>query len=63
MLWWTDLDQAYDDVHSARAAVDKAYGEYSRGKGVDGLNKANTRLADAHSRLREITGGRVRDTR
>lgn len=63
MLFWTDLDQAYSDVHSARADVDEAYRRYSRGKGVDGLNKANTRLADVHARLREVTGGRVRDTR
>jgi len=63
MLFWTDLSQAYDDVHTARAAVDKATREYSRGGSVSAVNTANSRLADAHSRVRDINDGRVRDTR
>ena len=43
MPWWTELDSAYDDVHAARAAVDKAQREYSRCKGVEALNSANSR--------------------
>lgn len=58
---WTDLDSAYDEVHSARAAVEHAQRNYSGGGGVAALNAANKRLADAHANLRAINGGRVRD--
>ncbi|WP_426418472.1 hypothetical protein [Bradyrhizobium genosp. A] len=63
MMFWTDLDKAYDEVHSARAAVDKATRDYSKGGGVNAVNSANRRLADSYDRLREINGGNVRDTR
>ncbi|MCP3382853.1 hypothetical protein NLM31_21025 [Bradyrhizobium sp. CCGUVB4N] len=63
MMFWTDLDRAYDEVHDARAAVDKAQRDYSKGGSANAVNSANRRLADAHDRLREINGGRVRDTR
>ncbi|MET4384369.1 hypothetical protein ABIB73_000104 [Bradyrhizobium sp. F1.4.3] len=61
MMFWTDLDRAYDEVHDARAAVDKAQCDYSKGGSTVAVNAANRRLADAHARLREING--VRDTR
>ncbi|MGM4870669.1 hypothetical protein AB7645_05510 [Bradyrhizobium sp. 956_D2_N1_5] len=63
MMFWTDLDRAYDDVHSARAAVDKAQRDYSKGGSVNAVNTAEKRLADSYDRLREINGGRVRDMR
>lgn len=63
MMFWTDLDRAYDEVHNARAAVDKAQREYAKGGSTQALNAAEQRLADAHFRVREISGGRVRDTR
>ncbi|MGL3111211.1 hypothetical protein [Bradyrhizobium sp. BR 1432] len=63
MMFWTDLDAAYDEVHNARAAVEKAEVNYSRGGGTVALNVANKRLADAYADLRAINGGRVRDLR
>lgn len=60
-MFWTDLDRAYDEVHDARAAVEKAQIEYSRGGGCTAVNAANKRLADAHANLRAVNGGRVRN--
>ncbi len=61
MMFWTDLDAAYDEIHNARAAVEKAQIDYSKGKGTAALNAAQKRLADAHADLRTINGGRVRN--
>lgn len=62
-MWWTTLDRAYDAVHDARDAVEKARLAYSKGGGTQALNAAEKRLANAHFRVREISGNRVRDTR
>ncbi len=63
MMFWTDLDRAYDEVHNARTTVDKAQRDYSKGGSASAVNAANRRLADAHDRVYEINGGRVRDMR
>jgi len=55
-----DFTKAIED---AREAVAKALLAYSRGGSVDGVNKANRALADAHCRWRECYGGNVPDRR
>ncbi len=63
MAYRSQLANACADIEVARAAVAKAQQNYSDGGSVDAVNRANARLAEAHSRLRETTGGNVPDTR
>lgn len=63
MTYKTRFDEKVEAVEQARERVAKAMQSYSRGGGVDELNKASRALADAHDRWREWTGGRASDTR
>lgn len=50
-------------IKQAQADVAKADRAYRRGGGVDALNAANRRLADAHNDLYVADGGTVPDVR
>jgi hypothetical protein len=52
-----------DEIQAARKAVAQATNEYRRGGSPNKLNQANQRLAEAHYRWREVTGGLVPDKR
>lgn len=56
-------ERADREIEAARTAVAKAQQAYSRGGSVDTVNRAVKRLADAHCKRREVTGGRVPDDR
>jgi hypothetical protein len=47
----------------ATKAVESAMINYRKGGPLSAVNKANDRLADCHLRLREVSGGRIRDFR
>jgi hypothetical protein len=52
------------EIKSATAEVEKAMISYREGKAsCSEVNKANDALASAHLRLREVSGGRIRDFR
>ena len=57
-------DEYAVDIEKARVAVRDAMNDYSKGRcGVDKVNKANAKLADANFRYNECQGDRVPDTR
>jgi len=56
----SDPVKAARKIIDAEAAVAQAQ---QRGGSVDEINRANRKLADAHSYYRECSGGRVPDTR
>jgi hypothetical protein len=58
-----DLVRYARDIEDARAKVAEAQLKYSRGAGVDVINRANRQLADAHDAYRECSGNRVPDQR
>lgn len=53
--------EAEDEIQAARRAVDKAQGAYARegSRKLDALQAAETRLANAHWRWREVNYGLV----
>lgn len=58
------LEGACEEIENAEEAVATAQAAYSRGGSCETVNRANRSLADAHSRYREVSGGRVhRDDR
>ena len=58
------IQKAAEEIDDARRAVEKAQLAYRRGTAtVSDVNRANTRLANAHNRSREVAGGRVHDDR
>lgn len=64
MPYRTRLEDACQEIEDAQETVAKAQAAYSRGGSCDAVNRANRSLADAHSRYREVSGGRVhRDDR
>jgi hypothetical protein len=58
-IFETDLERCCSEIEAARAAVENAQIAYGNGKGVDALNRASRRLADAHSDYRMCSGGNV----
>jgi len=48
---------AAQEIKLAQAAVEKADQAYRKGGGVDALNAANRRLADAHQDLYVVNSG------
>lgn len=63
MAYRSKIEEACQEIESAREAVTGATIAYQRGGKPDRVNEANRRLADAHDRYREVSGGRVRDDR
>jgi hypothetical protein len=63
MPYDSELDRACAEIDAARVAVSKATLAYSKGGGVDGLDRANRRLADAHDAYRACSGLRIPDRR
>jgi hypothetical protein len=63
MPYRTRLEGACEEIENAQEAVAKAQAAFSRGGSCDAVNRANRSLADAHSRYREVSGGRVPDDR
>lgn len=57
------LLQAASEIEAAETAVENARLAYSKGGSVAAVNKADRRLADAHCRYREVSGGNVHDRR
>lgn len=58
------LLNAAAEIQAAETAVETARSAYSKGSGtVAAVNKADRRLADAHCRYREVSGGIVHDRR
>lgn len=63
MFLWSQIDDVVQDLHNARAKVERAMIDYRKGGGTKAVNDAHRELADAHARYREINGGRVPDHR
>jgi hypothetical protein len=63
MPYESQLDRACAEIDAARVAVSKAQEAYSKGGGIDSMNHANRRLADAHDAYRACAGLRVPDRR
>jgi hypothetical protein len=63
MAYQSRASDACEEIMAAEIAVEKATHDYRRGGSVEKVNAANSRLANAHSRLYEIDGGVVRDDR
>lgn len=63
MLFNTQLDRVIDDIHEARADVERTTLARNRGGSTRQVNVANARLASAYDRYREVTGGRIHDDR
>jgi hypothetical protein len=57
------LEAACEVIEDAERAVQKAQIDYRHGASCDVVVKANAKLADAHARYREVSGGNVRDDR
>jgi hypothetical protein len=57
------LDKYAIAIEQARLDVERAAQDYSRGRSLTALNKANRELADCHDRYREFYGLRVGDKR
>jgi hypothetical protein len=55
--------EACIEIDKAQRAVEAAQEKYSKGGGVDALNAANRRLADANADWREVQDGRPHDPR
>jgi hypothetical protein len=62
MEYRSEADRYMQEIEAVRVAVAKAQEAYSK-DGVDGLNRAQRELADAHDRFRECSGNRVPDKR
>jgi hypothetical protein len=63
MAYQTREQKACEEIEAARDAVDKATLKYQRGGSLDAVNDANARLAAAHARQREVSGGNIQDDR
>jgi hypothetical protein len=57
------LERAAAEIQDAESAVQSAQIAYSKGRSCEVVVKANARLAYAHCRYREVSGGNVRDDR
>ena len=49
--------EVYAAIDEAQRAVASATEKYSRGGSIDGVNKANRRLADAHQAAQGVASG------
>jgi len=63
MPYRTRLESACEEIENAQEAVAKAQAAYSRGGSCETVNRANDRLAYAHCRYRETSGGNIPDDR
>jgi hypothetical protein len=64
MAYYTSQAQdAAERIKQATIAVEAADAAYRKGGGLDALNKANAKLADAHSDLYVADGGTMLDHR
>ena len=63
MPYRTRLEGACQEIEDAQEAVAKATTAYRRGGSCEAVNRANDRLAYAHCRYRETSGGNVTDDR
>ena len=63
MPYRTRLEGACEEIEAAQEDVSKATTAYRRGGSCDQVVKANDRLAYAHCRYREVSGGNVPDDR